>query len=104
MWLVVLALALGGFGIGTTEFVAMGLLPNIASDIGVDEPTAAHLISIYALGVVLYECVTGEKPAEVLERLHGNASKPLAEGEWPGFSRAWRAPGRVPCRSSSPQG
>lgn len=44
---------------------------------------------VYALGVVLFECVTGEKPAEVLERLHGNASKPLAEGEWPGFSRAF---------------
>lgn len=50
---VVGALALGGFGIGTTEFVAMGLLPNIASSLGVSEPTAGHLISAYALGVVV---------------------------------------------------
>lgn len=41
---------------------------------------------IYALSVVLYECVTGGKPAEVLERLHGGPDKPLAQGNWPGFS------------------
>ncbi|WP_407646251.1 MFS transporter [Gordonia iterans] len=50
---VILALALGGFGIGTTEFVAMGLLPNIASSLEVSEPTAGNLISAYALGVVV---------------------------------------------------
>lgn len=49
----ILALALGGFGIGTTEFVAMGLLPNIASSMDVSEPTAGNLISAYALGVVV---------------------------------------------------
>jgi MFS transporter, DHA1 family, inner membrane transport protein len=49
----VFALALGGFGIGTTEFVAMGLLPNIADTLGVSEPTAGHVISAYALGVVV---------------------------------------------------
>lgn len=42
---------------------------------------------IYALGVVLHECVTGEKPPEVLERLHGGLGKNLAEGNWPGFSQ-----------------
>lgn len=51
--LIVIVLALGGFGIGTTEFVAMGLLPNIAGDLGIDEPTAGHLISAYAIGVVI---------------------------------------------------
>ena len=49
----VLALALGAFGIGTTEFVAMGLLPSIADSLGTTEPTAGHVISAYALGVVV---------------------------------------------------
>jgi len=44
---------------------------------------------IYALGVVLYECVTNTKPPEVLERMHGGLGHPLAEGDWPGFSRAF---------------
>lgn len=48
-----LALALGGFGIGTTEFVTMGLLPDIAADFDISEPTAGHAVSAYALGVVV---------------------------------------------------
>nr|WP_228541169.1 MFS transporter [Nocardia sp. XZ_19_369] len=48
-----LALALGGFGIGTTEFVTMGLLPDIARAMHVSEPTAGHAVSAYALGVVI---------------------------------------------------
>ncbi len=48
-----LALALGGFGIGTTEFVTMGLLPDIAHAMNVSEPTAGHAVSAYALGVVI---------------------------------------------------
>jgi DHA1 family inner membrane transport protein len=48
-----LALAVGAFGIGTNEFVIMGLLPNVAGDVGVSIPTAGGLISAYALGVVI---------------------------------------------------
>ncbi len=48
-----LALALGGFGIGLTEFVIMGLLPEVSSDFGVSEATAGWLISGYALAVVV---------------------------------------------------
>ncbi|MBJ6121388.1 MFS transporter [Sphingomonas mollis] len=48
-----LALAVGGFAIGTTEFATMSLLPLMAQDLHVDEPTAGHVISAYALGVVI---------------------------------------------------
>ncbi|ABM06966.1 MFS transporter [Paenarthrobacter aurescens] len=48
-----IALALGGFGIGLTEFVIMGLLPEVASDFAVSEATAGWLISGYALAVVV---------------------------------------------------
>ncbi|WP_421992080.1 MFS transporter [Roseococcus sp.] len=51
--LVLLALAMGGFSIGTTEFAAMSLLPQFAPALGVDEPMAGHVISLYALGVVI---------------------------------------------------
>jgi MFS transporter, DHA1 family, inner membrane transport protein len=49
----VVALAIGGFAIGTTEFVTMGVLPDIAAGVGVDIPSAGHVISVYALGVVV---------------------------------------------------
>nr|WP_221308501.1 MFS transporter [Nocardiopsis mwathae] len=48
-----LALAIGAFGIGTTEFVAMGILPDVAADFGVSIPTAGYMISGYAIGVVI---------------------------------------------------
>jgi DHA1 family inner membrane transport protein len=51
--LVILALAVGGFAIGTTEFASMSILPLFAKDMGIDAPTAGHAISIYALGVVV---------------------------------------------------
>ena len=47
------ALAVGGFGIGTGEFVMMGLLPDVASNFNVSIPAAGHIISAYALGVVV---------------------------------------------------
>lgn len=50
MPLALLALAIGAFGIGTTEFVIMGLLPEIASGFGVSVPTAGLLVTGYALG------------------------------------------------------
>ena len=45
-------LALGGLAIGTTEFIIMGLLPDVATSIDVSIPVAGHLISAYAFGVV----------------------------------------------------
>jgi DHA1 family inner membrane transport protein len=51
--LVYFALAVGGFAIGTTEFATMSLLPYFAKDLRVDAPTAGHVISAYALGVVV---------------------------------------------------
>ncbi|MFE5400909.1 MFS transporter [Streptomyces sp. NPDC056580] len=53
MPLALLALAVGAFGIGTTEFVMMGLLPDVADDLHVSIPAAGHLVSAYALGVVI---------------------------------------------------
>ena len=53
MPLALLALALGGFTIGTGEFVTAGLLPQIAGSLHVSIPTAGYLISAYAIGVVL---------------------------------------------------
>jgi DHA1 family inner membrane transport protein len=47
------ALAIGAFGIGLTEFVIMGLLPEVARDFAVSEAAAGWLISGYALGVVV---------------------------------------------------
>src|SRR5688500_15932386 len=48
-----LALAIGGFGIGLTEFVIMGLLPRVATDFAVTESAAGWLISGYALSVAV---------------------------------------------------
>src|SRR3954464_2267305 len=84
------ALALGGFAIGTTEFVTMGLLPDIAASVGVDIPTAGHLISAYAVGVVVGAPVIAALSARLPRKgllmglmgalLVGNALTALAPG------------------------
>src|SRR5918997_281631 len=86
----VVALALGGFAIGTTEFVTMGVLPDIAGGVGVDIPSAGHVISVYALGVVVGAPVIAALSARLPRRallvglmgafLVGNALSALAPG------------------------
>lgn len=88
--LAITALALGGFAIGTTEFVTMGLLPEIAHGIGSSIPTTGHIISAYALGVVIGAPVIvalgarlprrGLAVALVLALGLGNAATALAHG------------------------
>ena len=51
--LILFALAMGGFAIGTSEFAVMGLMPEIARSLSVNEPQVGHVISAYALGVVV---------------------------------------------------
>jgi MFS transporter, DHA1 family, inner membrane transport protein len=66
--LVHLALAVGGFAIGTTEFATMSLLRYFARDLGIDEPTAGHVISSYALGVVVGAPIIAVLSARVTRR------------------------------------
>ncbi|RVT90940.1 MFS transporter [Sphingomonas crocodyli] len=65
-----IALSVGAFGIGVTEFAPMGLLPVIAADLGVSIPSAGLLISAYALGVMigapLMTLTTGRVPRRTL--------------------------------------
>jgi MFS transporter, DHA1 family, inner membrane transport protein len=53
MPLALIALTIASFGIGTTEFVIMGLLPDVAHDLGVTIPVAGMLVSGYALSVAI---------------------------------------------------
>ncbi|TCT04612.1 MFS transporter [Aquabacter spiritensis] len=66
----ILALAVGAFGIGVTEFAPMGMLPVIAGDLGVSIPVAGLLISAYAFGVMLgaplLTLTTGRMPRRTL--------------------------------------
>jgi MFS transporter, DHA1 family, inner membrane transport protein len=66
--LVHFALAVGGFAIGTTEFATMSLLRYFARDLQIDEPTAGHVISSYALGVVVGAPVIAVLSARVSRR------------------------------------
>ncbi len=66
--LVTLALAMGAFAIGTTEFAAMILVPFFARDLGLSEPEAGHAISAYALGVVVGAPVIAVLAAKIERR------------------------------------
>jgi DHA1 family inner membrane transport protein len=88
--LAIVALALGGFAIGTTEFVTMGLLPDIAAGVDASIPSAGHVISAYALGVVVGAPVIAALGARLPRRglavalmtafVIGNALSALAPG------------------------
>jgi DHA1 family inner membrane transport protein len=91
MPLALLALAVGAFGIGTTEFVMMGLLPDVADDLHISIPTAGHLVSAYALGVVIGAPLLAAATSRMSRRtvlialmglfVAGNALSALAPGE-----------------------
>ncbi|MET0258975.1 MAG: MFS transporter, partial [Methylobacterium sp.] len=66
--LVILALAIGGFAIGTTEFASMSLLPEFAPALGIDVPTGGHVISAYALGVVVGAPIIAVLAARIARR------------------------------------
>ena len=90
MPLSLLALAAGAFGIGTTEFIIMGLLTQVGADLGISIPTAGTLISRYAVGVAvgapLLTIATRHWPrkqllmALMLIFIAGNAAAALAPG------------------------
>ena len=64
------ALTISAFAVGTTEFVIVGLIPTIASDLGVSLPSAGLLVSLYALGVTIgapvLTALTGKLPRKTL--------------------------------------
>ncbi|MGF9562518.1 MFS transporter [Neorhizobium sp. JUb45] len=66
--LIEIALAVGGFGIGTGEFVIMGLLPDVAKTYGVSVPVSGHVISAYALGVVVGAPIIAVAAAKMTRR------------------------------------
>src|SRR5690606_41495389 len=84
------ALTISAFAIGTTEFVIVGLIPTVATDLAVSLPSAGLLVSLYALGVAI--------GAPLLTALTGRVPrKPLLIGLMALFTLgnllAWLAPG-----------
>ncbi len=87
-----LALAAGAFGIGVTEFAPMGMLPGIATDLGVSIPAAGLLVSAYAMGVLIGAPLMTLTTARIDRRTLlvglmgiftlGNALSALADGYW----------------------
>jgi MFS transporter, DHA1 family, inner membrane transport protein len=67
--LVHFALAMGGFAIGTTEFATMSLVPYMAQGLKIDVPSAGHVISAYALGVVVGAPLLAVAAAKLSRRL-----------------------------------
>ncbi|KJF76382.1 MFS sugar transporter, partial [Klebsiella aerogenes] len=70
MPLALLALTIGAFAIGTTEFVIVGLVPTIAEQLAISLPSTGLLVSIYALGVAIgapvLTALTGRMPLALL--------------------------------------
>jgi DHA1 family inner membrane transport protein len=91
--LALLALALGGFAIGTTEFMTMGLLENISDGIHESIPRTGHIITAYAFGVVVGAPIIVSLGARLPKRELaiglilalgvGNAITAVASGYWP---------------------
>ena len=85
-----IALAFGTLGLGIAEFVMMGILPDVAKDLGISIPTAGHFISAYALGVcvgapvltlarkypLIRFPITIPKPARIIKGVMLSAEKP----------------------------
>lgn len=67
--LIEIALAAGGFGIGTGEFAIMGLLPEVADTYGVSVPQAGYVITAYALGVVIGAPIIAVLSARMTRRM-----------------------------------
>ncbi len=90
--LIEFALAVGGFAIGTGEFATMGLLPNLAHSLSISQPEAGHVISAYALGVVVGSPLIAVLASKLSRRTLllglmcifalGNVASALAPGYW----------------------
>ena len=91
--LVEFALAVGGFAIGTGEFATMGLLPDLAHNLSISEPEAGHVISAYAMGVVVGSPLIAVLASKLSRRTLllglmcifalGNVASAFAPGYWP---------------------